>query len=395
MTDHRGEHSLADRLLGALTSRRSVLGAAGLGAAGIALGAQTLAATAATAATAAPTGPGPGGGRPWVPADDVPHARTWMSWPSRKSVWGRQLSGVQEDIALIARTVAQYEPVVMCVPDEYSARQARGRCGTAVEVTTAIPTDDLWMRDIAPVFRRDGHGGLDAVGLNFNGWGNKQVHYDDARVAELVARRRGLRLTHADLVGEGGAVETDGDGTVMATESSLVNKNRNRGMSRDEIEDAVLDAYGADRMIWLPGVRGEDITDDHVDVTSRFVRPGVVMVQLPPQDRDDAWARDAREQFAVLSRATDARGRRLQVIRVDGPDTVRSRNSTFVDSYLNFHLVNGAVITAQFGDRAKDEAAARTLAAAFPGRAVVQLDVDRLMGGGGGIHCSTMHEPLP
>ncbi|MFD8638176.1 agmatine/peptidylarginine deiminase, partial [Streptomyces sp. NPDC059656] len=333
--------------------------------------------------------------RPWVPADDVPHARTWMSWPSRKSVWGRQLAGVQEDIALIARTIAEFEPVVMCVPDDYSAREARSMCGPQVEVTTAIPTDDLWMRDIAPVFRRDGYGALDAVCLNFNGWGNKQIHTDDARVAERVARRRSLRLTYADLVGEGGAVETDGDGTVMATESSLVNKNRNRGMSRAEIEDAVLDAYGADKMIWLPGIKGKDITDDHVDVTSRFVRPGVVMVQLPPADRDDVWARDAREQFAILSAATDARGRKLQVIRVDGPDTVRSKSSTFVDSYLNFVLVNGGVITAQFGDRAKDEAARRTLAAAFPGREVVQLDVDRLMGGGGGIHCSTMHEPMP
>ncbi|MGW4892765.1 agmatine deiminase family protein [Kitasatospora sp. NPDC004240] len=395
MTEHREERTLADRLLGALPTRRRLLGAVGLGAAGPALGPAGFTASSASASSSASGAERSGGARFRVPADDVPHARTWMSWPSRRSVWGWGLSGVQDDIALIARTVAMYEPVVMCAPDEYTARKARSRCGPTVEVTTEIPTDDLWMRDIAPVFRRDGRGGLDAVALNFNGWGNKQVHTDDARAAERIARRRGLRLTYADLVGEGGAVETDGDGTVMATESSLVNKNRNRGMSRAEIEEAVLDAYGADRMIWLPGIRGEDITDDHVDVTSRFIRPGVVMVQLPPADRDDVWARDAREQFAILCAATDARGRRLRVIRVDGPDTVRSRSSTFVDSYLNFHVVNGAVITARFGDRAKDEAARQALAAAFPGRAVVQLDVDRLMGGGGGIHCSTMHEPLP
>ncbi|MFE4516570.1 agmatine/peptidylarginine deiminase [Kitasatospora sp. NPDC056783] len=335
------------------------------------------------------------GPHPRVPADDVPHARTWMSWPSRRGVWGLRLGGVQEDIALIARTIAEFEPVVMCAPDDWTAGKASARCGSGVEVITDIPTDDLWMRDIAPVFRRDGYGGLDAVVLNFNGWGDKQVHHDDARVAERLAARRGLRHTYADFVGEGGAVETDGDGTVMATESSLVNKNRNRGMSRDEIEEAVLDAYGADTMIWLPGIKGRDITDDHVDVTSRFVRPGVVMVQLPPPERTDPWARDAREQFAILSTATDARGRRLEVIPVHGPDTVRSRKSDFVDSYLNFHLVNGGVITAQFGDAHKDAAAREALATAFPGREVVQIDVDRLMAGGGGIHCSTMHEPLP
>ncbi|MFI9274292.1 agmatine/peptidylarginine deiminase [Kitasatospora sp. NPDC052896] len=333
--------------------------------------------------------------RPRVPMDDVPHARTWMSWPSRKSVWGRRLRGVQEDIALIARTIACYEPVVMCAPDEYSVSQAGRACGPDVSVIGSIPTDDLWMRDIAPVFRRDGRGGLQAVGLNFNGWGRKQVHTDDAHVAENLAHLNGLPFVRADFVGEGGGIETDGDGTVMATESSLVNKNRNRGWSRDDVEAAVLDAYGADKMIWVPGIRGKDVTDDHIDVTSRFVRPGLVLVQLPPEGRNDVWARDAREQFAVLTAESDARGRRLEVIRVDGPDTVRSRRSDFVDSYLNFHVVNGAVIAAQFGDGYKDAAAKRTLEAAFPGRDVVQLDVDRLMAGGGGIHCSTMQEPLP
>ncbi|MFK0220390.1 agmatine/peptidylarginine deiminase [Streptomyces vinaceus] len=386
-TSHDDNRSLLSRLFGsAQPSRRRVLGAAGLGAAGVALG--SMAAAPQRASAAVPDR--------WVDRDDAPHARTWMSWPSRSSVWGgRRLAGVQQDIALIARTIARYEPVVLCAPDAYTAAQARSLCGAGVTVLDSIPTDDLWMRDIAPVFRRDGRGGLDALGLNFNGWGDKQTHAYDADVARLVADDLHLRFIRTDFVGEGGAIETDGDGTLMATESSLVNKNRNRGMSRAEIEDAVLHAYGADKMIWVPGIKGKDITDDHIDVTSRFIRPGVVMVQVPPADRDDVWARDAREQFSILSAATDARGRKLRVIRVEGPDTVRSKDSQFVDSYLNFHVVNGAVITAQFGDAVKDAAARRALAEAFPGRAVVQIDVDRLMAGGGGIHCSTMHEPLP
>ncbi|MEY9874673.1 agmatine deiminase [Streptacidiphilus sp. MAP12-33] len=339
--------------------------------------------------------PAPARHRGRVEADDVPHARTWMSWPASHSIWGRQLDGVQRDIALIARTVARFEPVTLCAADEYAAAEARALCGAAVEVTASIPTDDLWMRDSCAVFRRTPQGGLDAVGLNFNGWGRKQAHSRDAAVARGVATRVGLPFEAAAFVGEAGAIETDGDGTVMATESSLVNRNRNRGMSRDEVERAVLDAYGAERMIWVPGIKGRDITDDHIDVTSRFVRPGVVMVQMPPTRRSDVWARDAREQLAVLESSVDARGRRLRVIRVEGPERVRSRKADFVDSYLNFHLVNGAVITAQFGDVVKDEEARRTLAAAFPGREVVQLDVDRLMAGGGGIHCSTMQQPLP
>ncbi|MFJ3921972.1 agmatine/peptidylarginine deiminase [Streptomyces sp. NPDC090022] len=366
------------------TSRRTVLRTASAGAAGLALGGFAYSAEAR---------PAQGSARPTVPADEVPHLRTWMAWPSSRGIWGSDLAGIQQDIALIARTVARYEPVVMCAADESAAATARARCGPGVTVLSTIPVDDLWMRDTAPVFRRDGAGGIDALGLDFNGWGRKQTHRKDADVARRLAAREQLRFTTADLVGEGGAVETDGDGTLMATESSLVDKNRNPGMSRSRIEERLLAAYGADKMIWAPGIRGQDITDDHIDVTSRFVRPGVVMVQVPPADRTDVWARDARRQLAILSAATDARGRRLTVLRVDGPDTVRSDNPDFVDSYLNFHLVNGAVITAQFGDRAKDAGAKQALAAAFPGREVVQLDVDRLMAGGGGVHCSTMQQP--
>lgn len=242
-----------------------------------------------------------------------------MSWPASRSIWGRRLSGVQQDIALIARTVAAYEPVIMCAPDEGTAEAARAACGRDVTVITSIPTDDLWMRDTCAVFRRDGRGNRDAVGLNFNGWGHRQTHRDDAAVAERVAEFNELDFEWADFVGEGGSIETDGDGTVMATESSLVNKNRNRGMSRTEIEEAVLHAYGAEKMIWVPGVRGRDITDNHIDVTSRFIRPGVVMVQMPPDDRGDVWARDAREQFAIMSGATDARGEDSRSSRSTAP----------------------------------------------------------------------------
>lgn len=343
------------------------------------------AATGATAATA---------GGYAVPLDSTPHTRTWMAWPDSKAIYGRKLAGMQANIALIANTIADYEPVYLLANAASVSTAKRACTNPNVTVIGSIPIDDCWMRDSGPIFRTNGSGGLNAVGLNFNGWGQKQTHDQDARVARAVAAREELPFTTAAFVGEGGAIETDGDGTVLATESSLVNRNRNRGMSRQQIEAAVLEAYGAQKMLWVPGIKHRDITDDHIDVTSRFIRPGVVMVQLPPADRRDVWARDARAQFDLLSRATDARGRRLEVLRMDGPDSVRSRSSRFVDSYLNFHVVNGAVITAQFGDPVKDAAAERVLAAAFPGRAVVQLDVDRLMAGGGGIHCSTLQQPL-
>jgi agmatine deiminase len=366
-------------------SRRGFLGVAAAAVAGCAAG------------TAVPDGPAPDQilrGRTWrVPAEEVEHRRTWMAWPSSRAIWGKWLSGVQHDIALIARTIARYEPVVMCARDADAARQARRRCGPRVKVIVEIPVNDCWMRDTGPVFRVSNGGDLGALGLGFNGWGGRQVHGKDSRVARRVAKRVDAGFERAGLVGEGGGVECDGDGTLMATESCWVNDNRNPGMTRDQIEQELLAQYGAERMIWFPGIRDRDITDNHVDATSRFVRPGMVMVQVPPRSRDDIWADDARQQRQILSEATDARGRRLAVIETAGPREVRSTYRGFLDSYVNFAMANGAVITAQFGDSKRDEACRQTLREAFPDREVVQLNVDRLHEGGGGIHCVTQQEP--
>ncbi|MET9605181.1 agmatine deiminase family protein [Streptomyces sp. NPDC006512] len=370
-------------------ARRGFLAAAGLTAA-----AAALAATEGRARAAAR--PAPAAGTFRVPIEDVRHTRTWMAWPDSTSIWGGTLSGVQSDIALIARTIAKYEPVYLCA-NPGSAAKARSMCGSTVTVVTTIPVDDCWMRDSGPVFRTDGAGGLDAVGLNFNGWGRKQAHAKDALVAGRIASYLGVPFTTAGLVGEGGAVEQDGAGTLMATRSSLINRNRNPNRSQAQIEAALCAAYGASKVIWFDGVVGQDITDDHVDATSRFLAPGKALVQMPLASDNDVYAKDARQQFQILSAATTAGGARMSVEKLQGPDydRIRSTNPDFLASYANYYVCNGAVISGQFGDTQADSAARATLARLFPGRAVERLNIDRLGAGGGGIHCVTQQQPVP
>ncbi|MFJ2738480.1 agmatine/peptidylarginine deiminase [Streptomyces sp. NPDC087440] len=362
-------------------NRRRFLAAAGLTAAGAALGTAPASARSAAAAFR-------------VPGEEVRHTRTWMTWPDSTGIWGGQLGGVQADIALIARTVAKYEPVVMCA-NPASAAKARSLCGSSVTVLTTIPVDDCWTRDSGPVFRTDGAGGLDAVCLGFNGWGNKQTHAKDALVAQRVATYVGVPFTRAGLVGEGGAIEQDGAGTLMATRSSLVNHNRNPGKSEQQLAAAMCAAYGASKVIWFDGVRGQDITDDHVDATSRFLAPGTALVQMPLASDNDAYARDARQQQRILSTATTATGTPIAVQQLQGPDydKIRSTNPDFLASYANYYLCNGAVISAHFGDTTADRAAKATLARLYPGRVVEQVNIDRLGAGGGGIHCVTQQQP--
>ena len=329
-----------------------------------------------------------------VPVDSVPHTRTWMAWPDSTSIWGRQLSGVQQNIALIARTIANYEPVYL-LANSASVAKARSMCGSGVTVIGSIPVNDCWMRDTGPIFRTDGAGGLDTVGLNFNGWGNRQVHTNDALVAQRVAGYLSLPFTAAGLVAEGGAIETDGAGTLMATQSSIVNTNRNPKLSQAQIQAAMCAAYGASEVIWFTGIRNQDITDDHVDATSRFLAPGAGAVQLPASDENDIWATDEKQQYQALSTATDAQGNTIGVTKIQGPDynVIRSTNQDFVGSYANYYVCNGAVISAQFGDTNADSQAYDTLSALFPDRTIEQLDIDNLGNGGGGIHCVTQQQP--
>uniref|UniRef100_UPI0025AF9777 agmatine deiminase family protein n=1 Tax=Amycolatopsis solani TaxID=3028615 RepID=UPI0025AF9777 len=321
------------------------------------------------------------------------HVRTIMSWPSSTGIWGEDLPAVQADIARLARAVAGFEEVVLLAKPA-NLGDAQNAVGDGVEVVP-IPTDDLWARDTAPVFVREG-GKTVGVDFAFNGWGGKQRHAADSGVARAVLEKYGLPRVVTPLVAEGGALETDGQGTLLVTESSLVNDNRNPGKNRQRVEDDLKSTLGVGTVIWLAGVRGEDITDAHVDCLVRYVAPGVVLLDKAfPGTPPDVWSRSGDQARGVRGEATDAAGRRLEVVDLPqpDPDRITGRGDAFVSSYANFYVANGAVFLPQFGDAAADDQARGTLAEHFPGREVVLVPIDAIAAGGGGIHCSTHDVP--
>ena len=329
----------------------------------------------------------------WYPEETDPHERTFLQWPVNPEVHDDAdfLYDLQATIADIASTIAEFEPVVLMAAAEHH-KAIKKLVSGQVELWD-IPTDDLWARDSGPSFVVDGKGGLALTQFNFNGWGNKQPHGNDGKVAARVAERLGIPVFDVGLVGEAGGVETDGHGTLIAHESSWVNRNRNKG-SKAEVEAMLLDAMGAEKMIWAPGIKGADITDYHIDALARFVKPGQVLIQMGEEvDPEDPWSVSAFETHAILSAATDAKGRKLDLVvlpealdtRVDSPD--------FVASYVNYYVCNGAVIAAEFGDKDADAEAAEILADLYPGREIVMLNIDAVGEVGGGIHCATHEQP--
>ena len=246
-----------------------------------------------------------------MPAEDAPHLRTWMAFGASERIWGRDLlPEVRRNLAILANTIARYEPVTMLVREaEYDL--AAELMDPAVELVVC-PLDDLWIRDTGPVFVLDQRGQKAAVNLNFNGWGEKQAHTQDAQVAAFVAEQAGVELLGADIVMEGGGIEVDGLGTALATESCILNDNRNPGWTKADCEAELKALLGLEKIIWLPGVRGQDITDGHIDFYARFAKKNVLAVGYEP---DPSFADHAitQENIDLLRGETDLRNVSLQL----------------------------------------------------------------------------------
>jgi agmatine deiminase len=327
-----------------------------------------------------------------MPSESAPHDRTFMQWPNSLEVYSRrQLEQVQNAIITIAQAIAEVEPVVILAGGEQTTRARAALC-KSVDVWD-IPTEDLWCRDAGPTFVKNDKGELAIAHFGFNGWGNKQKHAADGQIAASIAEKLALPLLDTGLVGEQGGLEHDGNGLLLAHASSWVNPNRN-SQNQDEIGIQLLTALGGQKIIWAPGIAGKDITDYHIDALARFVAPGHVLIQMPPiLDRTDPWSAAAFETLAILKEATDMQGRKLKIDIVPEPVDIRSTREDFVASYVNYYVCNGAVICAQFGDRAGDGFAKEMLQSLYPGREIVALNVDALGTAGGGIHCATQQQP--
>ncbi|MEX3008568.1 agmatine/peptidylarginine deiminase [Hoeflea sp. TYP-13] len=329
----------------------------------------------------------------YLPEETEPHLRTFMQWPVSREVHSDRyfLRMLQSSVADIANTISEFEPVAMLM-DPAHERQARKLLDRRIEIWP-VATDDLWCRDSGPIFVTDGAGRLAVSELNFNGWGNRQIHDNDGKIARKLAAGLGLHVFNNGVVGEGGGVETDGYQTLIAHESSWVNPNRNNG-TRQDVEARLLDALGAQKIIWAPGIVGGDITDYHIDALARFVSPGLVLMQLPERrDPENPWSMAAYETYDILSNATDRSGQKLEVVTVPEPKHPRVKSPDFVASYVNYYVCNGAVISAQFGDGDADKEAASVLRDLYPDREIVALNIDPIGESGGGIHCATQQQP--
>jgi agmatine deiminase len=329
-----------------------------------------------------------------MPAEWVEHERTLMAWPARLELWGAGLAQAKRDYAAVARAVAAFEPVLMVAP-EGSRAEVRRRCGRGVDVLE-LPIDDSWMRDSGPIFVTGASGRRAGVDFRFNGWGGKFLPCDrDDAMPRALLGELGIDRFEAPFVLEGGSICVDGEGTLITTEQCLLNPNRNPEHEREHIEALLADFLGIEAVIWLPhGLVEDNDTDGHVDNVAAFVEPGRVLLQTVADPASPNYE-PLQENLERLRAATDARGRRLEVIELDVLPMSEVRGLPGCVPYVNLYLANGCAIVPVCGDDPdRDEQVLGMLASLFAPREIVPVPGKMLAEGGGGVHCITQQVPV-
>lgn len=331
-----------------------------------------------------------------MPAEWEPMATTWLGWPvleHREDLWGAHYDAVCEAFGLLARTIARYQRCIVAAHAPLAAA-ARKVCGPQVTVVP-IAAEDNWLRDCGPLFLVDDTRVTQtAVGFRFNAWGEKYHPYDGCRrAAEDIAALAGVPLVRSPMVLEGGAFYVDGQGTLLTTESCLLHPNRNPSLCKPDIEAELRRMLGVQKIVWLPGCPSEVETDGHVDGIASFIAPARVLFNAADPDQGD-FHRAMQENRRALELATDAYGRRFEIIDLPVPRNAQNHGSArFCDTYANYILVNGAVISTAF-DVPQDAQAREVFRRAFPDRRVELLPIGAISLGGGAAHCSTQQQPM-
>ena len=335
---------------------------------------------------------------PRLPAEWEPQAGVIVTWPHSGTDWSSHLEEVERLYHQLSTRILAHEPLLVVARDEAHRAHILSLLPSSTRHplhTSLAETNDTWIRDYGPITVID-EGRPRELDFTFNAWGGKYPCQRDDRVTRSLVEN-GL-FTNADyrridLVLEGGAIETDGRGTLLATERSLVDPSRNPGLDRSELEARLRPLLGVDRFLWLEnGQLSGDDTDGHIDTLVRFVAPDALChLQCDDRSHPDHSALSHLEEELKALRQAD--GSPYRLIPLPHPSPIRDKEGRLLPaSYANFLIINGAVLLPVYGDPA-DRAAAAVLRRCFPGRRIVPLDCHVLITQKGALHCATMQLP--
>jgi agmatine deiminase len=327
-----------------------------------------------------------------MPAEWEPHDATWIAWPHNADDWPGRFEPIRWVYGEIVRKLAEVERVRILLQNddaEYSARQVLEKVGVQWESIEFYPlqTDRVWARDFAPLFVRNGAGVVAATKWRFNGWAKYENHLRDEAAGTAIPQLIGAESWRPDMVLEGGSIDVNGAGLLLTTEECLLSpvQARNPDLSREEIEGALSDFLGIDKVLWLRnGIAGDD-THGHVDDLARFTDSETIVMVAEPDSTDANYAA-LRENWDIVKHFP-VRARALPM-----PAPLYFDGQRLPASYANFYIANRTVLVPTFNDP-NDRVALNVLAECFPDRRVAGINCVELVWGLGTLHCMTQQQP--
>jgi len=346
-----------------------------------------------------------------MPPEWAPHLACYLAWPHNRDTWPGKFDVIPPIYADMVAKIARFEPVRLMVTDEKQIDEVRAMILEAARRTEKeapgpllpidifhLPTNDAWVRDHGPIFlnrlANAAPGGPNQIALDwrFNSWGEKYGAFDlDDVVPQKLGARYGFEVIEPNIVLEGGSIDVNGIGSLLTTESCLLNPNRNPTLTRADIEDYLRTYLGVTNVLWLgDGIAGDD-TDGHIDDLARFVAPGtiVTVVEADPADINYPILRDNLERLRAMR---DQDGRPFKIETLPMPPAVIHDSTRLPASYANFYIANGAILMPTF-DAPTDAVASAMLQSLFPNRRVVGVPSTDLVWGLGSVHCLSQQHP--
>ena len=348
---------------------------------------------------------GIGGGTPKqlgyrFPAEFEPHAATWLSWPHKEASWPGKIQAIYPSYCRFVKELTSSEKVCINTNDVAMKNFAIAQLQAAEVDLNKVeffyhPTNDAWCRDHGPAFLTN----LQAeepkiiVDWNYNAWGNKYPPFDlDDIIPSLIARHYDIPVYYPGIIMEGGSVEFNGAGTVITSTPCLLNENRNPNLTKDKIENYLVEYYGVEQVLWVcEGIVGDD-TDGHIDDTVRFVNEDTVLAAVEESKNDDNYE-FLQRNLKDLKHMRLLTGKQLNIVELPMPDLISYEGQRLPASYANFYIANHAVIVPTYQCH-KDVEALGIIEKCFPGRKVIGIDSTDIIWGLGSFHCLSQQEPV-
>jgi agmatine deiminase len=331
------------------------------------------------------------------PAEWEPQAAVWFAWPTRTDLWEGVLPKVREQLAALYVLAARFQPVRVLCPQFAQAdlRALMARAGDASAVTLYdYQADDVWCRDYGPLFLLSEDGSeLCIADWAYNAWGNKFPRQEkDRNASAWIAEQLGVRRFGFETILEGGAIESNGAGRLLTTEVVLLNPNRNGVTTKPQIEAQLAEGLAVEEVLWLDdGLVGDD-TDGHIDNLARFFKEDGILMASVEDSEDDNFAALSENTRRIQAFRTPS-GEPYEAVALPLPDPITLDGERLAASYMNFLVLNGAVLVPTYGQPQRDAEALRIIGDCYPGREIVGFNCSDIVREGGAIHCMSQHQP--